>query len=282
MPKKRAYEVGEDLHRVAVYADGQVPYHDPRAFSLFCEFVRVEALEGRPFTHVVNLGDEWDAEQFSTNFARDPRAVERIRRDRDTVRGRFVRIREAVGPDAEIVWVEGNHEFRLYRYLRDKAPEVLMLLTEGDEDPHVPTILKLDTEVKYVSPYGEAYQHKFGRNESFLFKHGDAVGVYAAKKELETVGASGMSGHTHRFQVAALTKQAGSQSAWWSLPAMCNIRGTQCPPGYMNGSGYRQWQQGFADIWFGDRDNLFEVNTHIIEEGRMIAGGRIFKDVRGN
>ena len=280
MAKKRNYEVGEDVHRVAVYADAQVPYHDPRAFALFLEFLHVEREEGRPFSHVVNLGDEWDAEQFSTNFARDPRAVERVRRDRDTVRNRFRRLRES-SPDSEIIWVEGNHEFRLFRYLRDKAPEILMLLTEGEEAPDVPTILGLDVPVTHIAPYGEMYQHKFGKKNTFVFKHGDSVSVYAAKKELETVGASGMSGHTHRFQVASLTKQAGHQSAWWSLPAMCNIRGTQCPPGYMTGSGYRQWQQGFADIWFGDKDDLFEVNTHIVENGKMIAGGRLFKDVRG-
>lgn len=280
MPKKRHYETGEDLHRVAVYADGQVPYHDPRAFGVFLEFLHVEKEEGRGFTHIINLGDEWDGEQFSTNFARDPRAVERIRSDRRIIRERFRKL-AAVAPDSEIIWVEGNHEYRLYRYLRDKAPEILMLLTEDEEAPDVPTILGLDTPVTYIAPYGEMYEHSFGRGNKFIFKHGDSAAVYAARKELETVGASGMSGHTHRFQVASITKQAGSQSAWWSLPAMCNIRGSNCPPGYMTGSGYRQWQQGFADIWFGNSLDLFEVNTHIIEEGRMIANGRIFKDVRG-
>jgi hypothetical protein len=281
LPKKQRLERGEKMERVLVFGDHQVPYHDPRANGLLLDFARYETDEGRGFDKVIDVGDHWDAHQFTTKFAKEPGAIASIRRDKGMVAGHYREL-EKVLPGVPKVWIEGNHEARLFSFLRDKAPEILMLFTEEGEDVDVPSILGIDSpNLEYIAPYGEVHRHKFGKSGDFIFKHGDKHGLYPAQKELQSVGNSGMSGHNHRLQVHTNTQEAGHQKAWFSIPAMCNIRGKNCPPGYMKGSLYRNWNQGFCDIWFSKERNAFEVNTHLIEEGVMVANGRLFKDVRG-
>jgi len=49
----------------------------------------------------------------------------------------------------------------------------------------------------------------------------------------------------------------------------------------MKGNGLRNWQQGFGEAYFSRERALFAVQTHIIHRGLMIAGGRMYRDVRG-
>ena len=288
MPKKQQFERGEELDRVLFLCDQQVPFHDPRAVGLAAEYARVETLEGRGFTEVVQGGDWADMTALSIKFLRHPEHMNRIRHDFKIMRGQHERLSEAVGWDIPHRWIAGNHEERFAIYIIAGNPELAWLLAPDDDEERpkldVLRISGMDRfdNISYTGPYGEVYERRYGRNNQsrFIFKHGDKAGVYAAARELDGVMENGMSGHNHRAQTIMKTTYNGPK-AWWSIPALCNIEGPDCPPGYMKGNGLRNWQQGFGEAYFSRERALFAVQTHIIHRGLMIAGGRMYRDVRG-
>lgn len=286
MSKKQQFERGEKLDRVLFLCDQQVPFHDPRAVALATEYARVETLEGRGFTEVVQGGDWADMTGLTTKFLREPKHMNRVKTDFRIMRGQHERLTEAVGEDVPHVWIAGNHEQRFETYIIAGNPELAWLLSPDDDEDRpkldVMRITGMDRypNLRYIGPYGETYERRFGRDSRFVFKHGDKHGKYAAARELEAVMENGMSGHNHRAQNVQITTYSGPKG-WWSMPALCNIEGNECPPGYMKGSGLRNWQQGFGEVYFSRERGLFQVSTHIIHRGQMIANGRQYVDVRG-
>lgn len=288
MARKQQFDRGEKLHHALFLCDQQVPFHDPRAVALATEYARVETAEGRGFDEVIQGGDWADNTGLTTKFVRDPANANRLRLDYRIMRQQHEKLSEAVGWDVPHHWIEGNHEDRLWRYVVEGNPELAWLMVADEDEQHAKlSVMKLTgmdryENIDYIGPYGETYEIAYGKGgkHTFVFKHGDKHGKYAAARELESVMQNGMSGHNHRNQHVELTTYRGPVG-WWSIPALCNIRGQHCPPGYMKGTQLRNWQQGFAEVWFSKERSLFDVQVHQIHEGQMIANGRLFVDVRG-
>tara|TARA_R110000787_G_scaffold37412_8_gene95045 strand:- start:153 stop:1130 length:978 start_codon:yes stop_codon:yes gene_type:complete len=244
--------------------DHQIPFQDDLVLALFEQYAR----DIQPDV-IVLPGDVLDFWMLSTKFKRrgaDPQElVAEIARGELHIR----RLHEAA-PNAKIVWIAGNHEERLYNYVIELAP-ALEPFTQGAGGLTLPHLLGLKDEkwFEYIGPYGEVYEY-----DSFLFKHGESTTQYAAKKELETEGSSGLSGHTHRSQSYFRTDRKGSHG-WWSLPAMCNITGAMKPPGYRKGaSSVTNWQQGFGVVRFGpkkEEGTLFNVYPIIVSNGEFVS-----------
>src|SRR6185503_13997294 len=95
---------------------------DPLALRVFLDVAR----DVQPDTVVLN-GDVVDFPQVS-RFTHMPGAGSLSLQDEiDFTREKIVRrVREAC-PDAALLWVIGNHEHRLVRYLADTAPELASL-----------------------------------------------------------------------------------------------------------------------------------------------------------
>jgi hypothetical protein len=97
---------------------------------------------------VVLNGDVFDLPEFG-KYPVDPREWDVVGRIRWV--HQFLRDLRAACPDAEIVFVEGNHEYRLLRHLAEATPAMRVVLS----DLHgftVPKLLGLtDFEVNYIS-----------------------------------------------------------------------------------------------------------------------------------
>ena len=114
----------EKMQRVLFIPDVHVPYHDRRAFRLLLKIAKAEK-----FDTVVILGDFCDFYQVSFH-AKSP---DRVLRFKDELRqaAKLLRELEACGFKRKI-YVHGNHEHRLTRYLCDKAPELYELVVKQD------------------------------------------------------------------------------------------------------------------------------------------------------
>ena len=246
-------------------ADAQVPYHDPRVVSIIAQVIS----DMKPCYHI-ELGDRFDFHCITTKFLKKASPVDQLLRDRDTVRLQFA---ETMPHVEHTVYIEGNHEDRLLRYILSKAPE-LEAFTQDGEALDVKTFLGIP-EIEYVGPYGAAWILG-GKKYSLVCKHGDRVNKYAAFSELDDEGSSGISGHTHRMQVFAHTDRSGSH-AWYSMPCMCNIVGKNTPPGYKKGeNSVRNWQQGFA-IGYFDED-VFNIYPVVVTDGKCVTpDGKVYK-----
>jgi hypothetical protein len=95
---------------VVVANDFQIPFHDEKALLLFKMFLRRE----RPDWLILN-GDFQDFWEISS-YDLTPRSGKDFKREIEIGRGILRSFRRSL-PNARITWIEGNHEFRLRKYL---------------------------------------------------------------------------------------------------------------------------------------------------------------------
>lgn len=190
--------------------------HDHECDAFFLEVLEDTAKRARPDVIVLN-GDIFDLPEFG-KYHVDPRewgVVERIQ----FVHERILRpLREAC-PDAQIDFIEGNHEARLLRHLADSTPALRAVLS----DLHgftVPKLLGLDEfEVNYVAKGDLAtytlrdQKSQIGRNYKVYFDCFLAHHFPEGKR----LGLPGVNGHHHRTHVETLYSEPFGAYQWVQL-----------------------------------------------------------------
>lgn len=221
---------------------------------------------------LVLLGDHVDFYALS-RFDKDPKRMLCLQDDLDAGHA-FVKAARKAAPHARILYLEGNHENRLQRWLHAKGPEVSGLverLGKGRNGSRrqllsVPYLLGLgDLGVAWVS----GGSRDVG---GITFKHGNLVRSKAgatAMAELEREGTSGASGHTHRIGHASKTTRGGV-FGWWECGCLCDLK-----PDYMPGQ-IPDWQHGCAYGSFaeGSRGRFYMNVAHIIR-GKAMYGDKV-------
>jgi predicted phosphodiesterase len=218
------------LQRELNISDLHIPYHDPHAWALFLNIVKLI----KP-TKINVLGDALDFYQLST-FDKDPKQLENGRLQEDLDQWfRMMRDVQRIAPDTcQYTYLPGNHEDRLRRYL-NRNPELF-----GLRALELPSLMRLDelgityheSEIEIVS--------------GLLFgKHGDVVrkdSAFSAKGELEKekYAISTITGHTHRLGTYYVTTRNGLVKAQEN-GCMCRL-----DPEYVNGKP--NWQQGLSMV----------------------------------
>ena len=171
-----------------VVSDIHFPYHDPKAINAVKRFIKAT-----PIDVVVFNGDILDMYDVSS-FDKSPDRINSLQEELNMAMKLFGDIRKEL-PEAEMVYVEGNHEYRLKRYLM-RHPELFSL-----EALQLPNLLKLDKfNIKYTDkPYYLG---------NLKITHGSIVrkfAGYTAKAEMEKNDCSGISGHCFSEDVEVLT-----------------------------------------------------------------------------
>ena len=96
----------------------------------------------------------------------------------------------------EVIWLEGNHEYRIDRYM-DQHP-----VMQGQLELHLPQNLNYGAyPIDLIVPYKE-YVYRDGIAFCHVPFNGRApvTGIYIAKRALEVMGMSVVFGHAHRWQ----------------------------------------------------------------------------------
>ena len=232
-----------DLH--AVFGDHHFPYHDT-----FCvnESLRVVRRDQPGTIHL--LGDVADCYAVSRH-RRDPARVLKFQDEIDQTRDYLKRLRKAA-PRARIVYLAGNHEDRLIKFLCDKAPELknLRALTLGS----LLGLALLNIEwIESSAPY------QIG---DWWFTHGDAVrkhAAYTARAKMEQVGANVIIGHTHRMGLSCATTWTGT-TVGIENGCLCSL---DCE--YVQGTP--NWQQGFHLLHWDRKAKTFRPEPCLIRKG---------------
>ena len=102
---------------VVVANDFHIPFHDEAALALFKRFLREE----KPDWLILNgdFQDFWEVSRFDLT----PRTGKEFREEIAMGR-RILRPLRRMLPKARITWIEGNHEFRLRKYVIAHAAEL--------------------------------------------------------------------------------------------------------------------------------------------------------------
>ncbi|MGB1224870.1 MAG: metallophosphoesterase [Mycobacterium sp.] len=257
--------------------DMQAPFHCERAADIALEIV------GEIQPNVVVLhGDNLDLESMS-RFRQHPSFAGGAQLAIDYMTLFCAELRSAAGPDAEIVWIQGNHEQRLENYALDNAAASFGLKKgkhpnkEWKDRPNlsVPELCELDESgVTYLEGY-PANHYWFQDNVRIV--HGHYTGQSAHTKYLAE-GVTTVFGHTHHRIWAEKVLADGRLIHAISPGALCSVDGTV--PGQMTGYDFdgpvRQpvnWQQGVL-VGYGDGDQFIPEMVPI-RGGRAMFRGRL-------
>jgi hypothetical protein len=217
--------------RIVTLCDWHVPFEDRQAIRQalnFCEDMQPE---------IVTVHEIHDFYSLS-RFDKDPSRIDSLQAELDQV-VRYLQDLRAACPGSRIILLKSNHLDRLKRYLWAQAQALSSLRAL-----EIPTLLGLDRA-------GIEYMDHFIYN-NFLFKHGNLVSKDAgmtARRELQTEGMSGVSGHTHRL-AAIYHRDRTGEYCWLESGCLCDLQ-----PEYMDGR-IANWKHGFSVVEFeGEKYN---------------------------
>lgn len=238
--------------RIAVLSDFQIPYHDEKTIATVERFLD----DYEPNVLVLN-GDVLDFYSLSM-FTHNPAHPSDVQNELDIAEKLFgTWARRFPG---EKVWVLGNHEDRLRKYLWEH-PGFSSLRSLDME-----TMLSLGGAWK-ILPYGS--QAKIGET---LIVHGDAVRRKAGQSAwamYDKLGTSLIMGHTHRLAQAS-HRNAHGQHTLIEGGCMCRLDPEYGP--------FPDWTQGFV-VGYVNNGSVHWRTIPILEDG-FRAGGRFYRRER--
>ena len=224
---------------------------------------------------IVILGDLLDLSPWSS-FSQPLRAKGTTKQAINLAYSFLTDLREAC-PSANIVLLEGNHEARILRSVRDKMPEAedLLDLRSGRPLLSIENILALDSlDIEYVGPYGASYWLW----DSVECTHGSKIGAKGGQSVAKVLADSQhdvVFGHVHRAEVAYRTlhtRTGGKVIASMSPGTLARTDGTT--PG---ASSHPDWQQALGVITRHDSNNYYSLL--LLNGGTTIFDNKIIRSV---
>jgi len=238
------YQISPGKH--LILGDIHAPYHVKEALITALKYGKQDKVD----TVILN-GDIIDFYTLS-RFEKDPRARD-IKYEVDTVKS-ILRIIRSNFPDAKILFKSGNHDIRLERYLKVKAPELL-----GLEILNIRQLLELDKygiecipdkNIIKIGLLNLVHGHEFGRSISSPVN--PARGLYLRGK------AMAMCSHFHRTSDHTEKSMEDDVISCWSTGCLCELK-----PAYLP---INKWNHGFARV------NSFENGEFEVYNKKIIKG----------
>lgn len=246
----------ERIETWLVLSDQQVPYHDTKALDAVEQYMATLTLAG-----IINIGDFLDMETISSFSEGRPRLIEGKYISADIAEAnkildRHIGIARKKNPKARYVYLQGNHEHRIERFL--------------DEHPQFQGLLDIEHLLKFKER-GIEWIRSWEKGEIFAlgkahFTHGQATGQYHAKKMVEDYGDSIFYGHVHDIMCIPKANKTHPEKVivGQSIGCLC-IRDMP----YMQGRPSK-WQQGFA-VFFFMPDGTYTYYTPRIFNGQFVG-----------
>jgi hypothetical protein len=240
------------LSKVLLVPDVHVPYHDVRAWDLM---LRAGAVL-KP-THVVVLGDMLDCAAISAH-SKDPTRIARFKEEVAAGRKALEQL-SALGARKKM-FVEGNHEFRLPRYLRDHAPELVDMVS-------LPDLLRLkETGWQYV-PY-RSYAKVGLLHVTHETGH---AGANAHVKALNDFQDNVAIGHVHRMGITYAGNAKGKPHVGASFGWLGDVKQID----YMHRvKANRDWMLGFG-IGYLESSGVIHLQAVPIIDYKCVVEGRL-------
>jgi predicted phosphodiesterase len=234
--------------KVLILSDIHIPYHDIDALS-----VAIQTGIDEDVDTVVLNGDALDCHMIS-DFVKDPKK-RKFKDELYAMRSFLSELRRQF-PNAEIIYKEGNHEERYWRYMRVKAPELFDIdafdfptLTHCDKH----NIKWLDGKSKLnIGGLSIFHGHEFGKQ--FLPSVNVARGLFLKTK------ANAMCGHHHQTAEHTERDVNGKVITCWGVGCLSELS-----PDY---NPYSKYNHGFAIITRGI-NKAFHVKNYRIHEGAI-------------
>lgn len=231
-----------------VLGDVHLPYHDKATVEAFVAECRHRAVTG-----VLLNGDILDCGECSDHYRNpgEPRLEEEL-----TTGERFFAWLRSRLPGARIVYKEGNHEFRIPRYLANNAPALC-----NSKHVQLPKLLDLDRYgVEWVADKRVVQLGKLPVVHGHEFRGGG--GVNPARWLFLRSVSTAMCNHFHRSSEHFETGLDRRVHGVWSVGCACYL--------YPQYDPQNKWNWGYALVEVG-QGGAFEVtNRKRLRDGRVV------------
>lgn len=263
-----------------------VPIHDERAIDIALAIIKDVSPD-----LIVMVGDNADFAELG-KYVTTPAYQQTTQAtiDRLTVLG--FQMRQA-GPFARIVWLAGNHEERLPRFLLQNASAAFGLrkgdMPESWPVMSMPYLCRMDeVGIEYMPGYPASH---VWITDKLKVIHGDKVasGGSTAHKYLATEKVSVIYGHIHRREWAERTRDDhdGPSTILAASPG-CLARIDGAVPSTKGGVDldgrpivrHEDWQQGLAVVPFNPDDGRFVYEQIAIHDGWAMWRGKEYSAER--
>lgn len=259
------------------------PTHDERALDIALRITKAADPD-----LVVLVGDNLDLPEMG-KYRLSPAYAQTTQATIDRAALFSAQIR-AAAPRARIVWLAGNHEERLPRYILDNASAAFGLRKGGTPESwpvlSVPYLCRLDEYgVEYLAGYPAS---SVWITPKLRVIHGDKVasGGSTAHKYLGTEKTSVIYGHIHRREWAERTREDhdGPSTVLAATPG-CLARIDGAVPSTKGGVDldgrplvrHEDWQQGLAVVPYDPETGRFVYEQIAIHDGWAMWRGREYQ-----
>jgi len=246
MPKNK-------LEKILFIPDSHIPYEDKPAFELMLK-------AGKAFKpdHTVILGDFADFYGVSSH-SKDPNRSLKLKEEIELTKKRLDQVKALGAKNNQ--FVAGNHEDRLERYLRDRAPELFNFIS-------IPKILELKDKGFSYTPYKQAY--KIGKLN--VTHDAGNCGRVAHQKAMDTFQHNVIIGHTHRMGYMV----EGNANGERHVSAMFGWLGDVEEIDYMHRvKAIRDWTLGFGIGYLDTKTGIVYVVPVPIVKGTCMIEGKL-------
>ena len=231
-----------------VISDIHIPFHDLPTLKAFVKECKRTAVVG------IHLnGDILDFHGLSDHFKEPngPKIGEEIKKGRqllEYLRGEF--------PKARIIYKEGNHDFRLKRYIANRAPE-LFDLTEVQ----LPSLLGMgnlgiewvdDKRIVNIGNLPTLHGHEYQ----------GGGGVMPARWLFLRTAESAMMGHFHHPTAYTFRSLTGKEIGLWSTGCACSLQPQYRP--------YNQWAHAFAMVDVQNDSHFVVHQRRVLKDGTVV------------
>lgn len=244
------------LKSILFIPDSHIPYQDRKAFYLV-----MNVLERARPDIVVILGDFADFYQVSDHL-KHPSRWESFDNEVQSCKRELRKI-ESYVPDAELIYVMGNHEYRLERYLHKNAPDL---------NPYVSVdqLFELSDHGWRIVPYKEDIQlgplwitHDVGES-----------GIHSTRKAGVSYQDNVCIGHNHRLDYHVSGNAKGVPHISSSFGWLGDISQID----YMHKLKARtHWAHGFGWARLDTRENLIYITPIPIIHNTCCVEGVIYR-----
>jgi len=248
--------------RAIVLPDLHVPYQDDKTLKAVEKY-----MTDNTWDYYILLGDFMDLDCISSHNKNNLRQVEGKRiwedyRIGNSILDRHQKIIKKKNPKAKFIYIEGNHEYRIERYI-DANPQL-----EGMVEFEIGLNLK-ERGFKIVRSYTKGDVFKLGKA---MFHHGQYITKYHANKMAEAYDGSVFYGHTHDVQqYSRVTFGSDNTTVGQSLGCLCKYEQS-----YMQ-KRPSKWQHAFGVFSFEKTGHFTYYVPLIFKHKFTDMNGKVYK-----
>lgn len=242
------------FYRRLFVPDTHTPWHDVKAWKVLLDF----AHDFKP-NEIVVLGDFFDIAVCS-DFAKDPTRVPQLLSEETGPGSELLEDLLLTAETEKLVFLEGNHEARIRRYVSERAPAFANRFSTKE-------LLQLPAKTHFV-PYGVGAIY---RMPGWVATHGSIFNKHVAWSMLQAFGCNVIFGHVHRYQHYT-SRNVEAQVLQAITPGWL---GDVEKAGAYQRDAVSQWNHGFAFAGWRRNGTAFMQGV-LIQDGEAVVGNKLY------